>query len=127
MTLDRRDGKLLMISKRAFCSAESTCLVLLAGVRATAQAPQATDAPHDVPDLKLSAEQKHTIYQGLAGPQAKNNPEPVGFRAAPGARVPDAIKLEPMPKIVVDLVPRMADYQYAVVSRQVIIVDPRNK
>jgi Protein of unknown function (DUF1236) len=114
-----------MVSKRAFCSAAAACLVLLAGVRAAAQAPQATDAPHDVPDLKLSAEQKHTIYQGLAGPQAKNNPEPVGFRAAPGARVPDAIKLEPMPKVVVDLVPKMADYQYAVVSRQVIIVDPR--
>ena len=32
------------------------------------------------------------------------------------------IKLEPMPKLVVDLVPKMADYQYAVVSRQVIIV-----
>ena len=114
-----------MISKRAFCSAVAVGLVLLAGVRAAAQAPQATDAPHDVPDLKLSAEQKHTIYQGLAGPQAKNNPEPVGFRAAPGARVPDAIRLEPMPKVVVDLVPKMADYQYAVVSRQVIIVDPR--
>jgi Protein of unknown function (DUF1236) len=115
-----------MVSKRAFCSAVAASLVvLLAGVRAVAQAPQATDAPHDVPDLKLTPEQKHTIYQGLAGAGAKNNPEPVGFRAAPGARVPEAIKLEPMPKVVIDLVPKMADYQYAVVSRQVIIVDPR--
>src|SRR6202011_4059234 len=113
-----------MISKRAFCSAAAACLVLLAGVRAAAQAPQPTDAPHDVPDLKLSPEQKHTIYQGLAGPTAKNNPEPVGFRAAPGARVPEAIKLEPMPKVVTDLVPKIADYKYAVVSRQAIIVDP---
>ena len=38
--------------------------------------------------------------------------------------MPDAIKLEPMPKVVADLVPKLADYQYAVVSRQVIIVDP---
>src|SRR5262249_17338229 len=53
----------LMISKRAFCSAIAAWLVLLAGVRAAAQAPQTTDAPHDVPDLKLSSEQKHTIYQ----------------------------------------------------------------
>ncbi|HEV2955144.1 MAG TPA: DUF1236 domain-containing protein [Xanthobacteraceae bacterium] len=114
-----------MISKRVFCSAAAAGLVLLAGVRAAAQAPQSTDAPHDVPDLKLTSEQKHTIYQALAGPTAKNNPEPVGFRAAPGAQVPEAIKLEPMPKLVVDLVPKLADYQYAVVSRQVIIVDPR--
>jgi len=114
-----------MISKRGFCSAAAACLVLLAGLGAAAQAPQATDAPHDVPDLKLTPEQRYTIYQGLAGPQAKNNSEPVGFRAAPGARVPDAIKLEPMPKVVADLVPKTADYKYAVVARQVIIVDPR--
>jgi Protein of unknown function (DUF1236) len=114
-----------MISKRAFCSAAAACVALLAAGRATAQAPQATDAPHDVPDLKLTPEQKHTIYQGLSGPQAKNNPEPIGFRAAPGARVPDAIKLEPMPKVVVDLVPKLADYRYALVARQAIIVDPR--
>jgi hypothetical protein len=40
--------------------------------------------------------------------------------------VPEAIKLEPMPKLVADLVPKLADYKYAVVSRQVIIVDPRS-
>jgi hypothetical protein len=68
-------------------------LVLIAGVGlaaaqtppatdAPAQGPQATDAPKDVPNLQLSAAQKQTIYQGLTGPQAKNNPEPVGFRAA---------------------------------------------
>ncbi len=113
----------MLVSKRSFffLAAGAT---LLAATRAAAQAPQPTDAPHDVPNLNLTAEQKHTIYQALAGPQAKNNPEPTGFRAAPGARVPEAIKLEPMPKVVADLVPKMADYQYAVVSRQVIIVDP---
>src|SRR5262249_13241735 len=113
----------MTISKRAFFSLAAGA-ALLAGAHAAAQAQQSTDAPHDVPNLGLTAEQKHTIYQALAGPQAKNNPEPVGFRAAPGARVPEAIKLEPMPKVVSDLVPRMADYQFAVVSRQVIIVDP---
>jgi len=113
----------MIISKRVFCSL--IAMALIAVMPAVAQAPQTTDAPHDVPDLKLTPEQKHTIYQALAGPQAKNNPEPVGFRAAPGARVPEAIKLEAMPKVVIDLVPKLADYQYAVVSRQAIIVDPR--
>lgn len=113
----------MSISKRTFFSlAVGATLVFAAD--AVAQAPQPTDAPHDVPDLKLTPEQKHTIYEALAGPQAKNNPEPPGFRAAPGAQVPEAIKLEPMPKVVTDLVPKMADYQFAVVSRQVVIVDP---
>jgi hypothetical protein len=111
-----------MISKRAFCLL--LCAAPVAAAGAAAQTPQPTDAPHDVPDLKLSPEQKHTIYEALAGPQAKNNPQPPGFRPAPGAHVPEAIKLEPMPKVVTDLVPKMADYQFAVVSRQVIIVDP---
>ena len=114
----------MIISRRGFFSlAAGVTLLVAAG--AAAQVPQPTDAPRDLPDLKLSEEQKHTIYQALAGPQAKNNPEPVGFRAAPGAHVPEAIKLEPMPKVVADLVPKMADYQYALVARQVVIVDPR--
>ena len=115
----------MAISKRALFSLAAGA-ALFAGAQAAAQAPQATDAPHDVPNLGLTPEQRHTIYQALAGPQAKNNPEPVGFRAAPGARVPEAIKLEPMPKVIVDLVPKLANYQYAVVSRQAIIVDPRS-
>jgi hypothetical protein len=113
----------MLVSKRAFLSIVAAAALIVAAP-AAAQVLQSTDAPHDVPDLKLSPEQKHTIYEALAGPQAKNNPEPPGFRAAPGAHVPEAIKLEPMPKVVSDLVPKMADYQYAVVSRQVIIVDP---
>jgi Protein of unknown function (DUF1236) len=113
----------MVVSRRAFlCLAAGTSLLVAAG--AAAQVPQPAAAPRNLPDLKLTPEQKHTIYQALTGPQAKNNPEPVGFRAAPGAHVPEAIKLEPMPKVVSDLVPKMADYQYAVVSRQVIIVDP---
>lgn len=113
----------MALSKRALFSLAAGTM-LLARTRAHAQSPQPTDAPHDVPNLGLTPEQKHTIYQALAGPQAKNNPEPVGFRAAPGAQVPAAIKLEPMPKVVADLVPKLADYKYAVVSRQAIIVDP---
>jgi hypothetical protein len=35
------------------------------------------------------------------------------------------MRLEPMPKLVIDLVPKLTDYHYAVVARQVIIVDPR--
>jgi Protein of unknown function (DUF1236) len=113
----------MLVSKRAFFSVAAGATLLIAA-GAAAQVPQATDAPHNVPDLKLTPEQKHTIYQALTGPQAKNNPQPPGFRPAPGAHVPEAIKLEPMPKVVSDLVPKLADYQYAMVSRQVIIVDP---
>jgi len=59
--------------------------------------------------------------------QAKKDTAPVGFRAAVGAHVPDSIKLEPLPKAVVELVPRTVDYEYAFVANQVLIVEPRSR
>jgi hypothetical protein len=86
-----------------------------------------SDAPHDVPDLGLSAAQKQTIYQSAASQHAKKSAEPVGFRAAVGAHVPDAIQTAPLPNAVVDLVPKLKDFHYALVANQVLIVDPRSK
>jgi hypothetical protein len=125
----------MVASKRRSAFLAASLLIAGAGVAAAqsppaalaqAPAPQSTDAPRNVPDLGLSAAQKDTIYQGLTGPQTKNNPEPVGFRAAVGAQVPDAIKLEPFPKVLADAIPKVAGYRYAVVARQVLIVDPKS-
>jgi hypothetical protein len=44
-----------------------------------------------------------------------------------GAHVPDAITLEPLPKTVAELVPKIADYQYAFVANEVLIVEPRSR
>lgn len=87
----------------------------------------ATDAPRNVPSLELSQSQLETIYQSISNRQAKKDTAPVGFRAAVGAHVPDSIKLEPLPKAVVELVPRTADYEYAFVANQVLLVEPRSR
>ena len=87
----------------------------------------ATDAPRNVPSLELSQSQLETIYQSVSNRQAKKDTAPVGFRAAVGAHVPDSIKLEPLPKAVVELVPRTADYEYAFVANQVLLVEPRSR
>ena len=87
----------------------------------------ATDAPRDVPSLELSQSQREAIYQSISSRQAKKDTAPVGFRAAIGAHVPDSIKLEPLPKVIVELVPRTADYEYAFVANQVLIVEPRSR
>jgi hypothetical protein len=90
-------------------------------------APAATDAPRDVPSLELSQAQREAIYQSISSRQAKKDTAPVGFRAAVGAHVPDSIELEPLPKAVAELVPKIADYRYAFVANQVLIVDPRSR
>jgi Protein of unknown function (DUF1236) len=87
----------------------------------------ATDAPRDVPSLELSQSQREAIYQSISSRQAKKDTAPVGFRAAVGAHVPDSIKLEPLPKAVVELVPKTVDYEYAFVANQVLIVEPRSR
>jgi hypothetical protein len=87
----------------------------------------ATDAPRDVPSLELSRSQRDAIYQSISNRQDKKDTAPMGFRAAVGARVPDSIQLEPLPKTIVELVPKTADYEYAFVANQVLIVEPRSR
>jgi hypothetical protein len=86
-----------------------------------------TDAPRAVPGLELSPAQRDAIYQSISNRQTKKDTAPVGFRAAVGAHVPDSIKLEPLPKAVVELVPKAVDYEYAFVANQVLIVEPRSR
>jgi Protein of unknown function (DUF1236) len=86
-----------------------------------------TDAPRETSRLELSQSQREAIYQSISNRQSKKDTAPVGFRAAVGAHVPDAITLEPLPKTVAELVPKIADYQYAFVANEVLIVEPRSR
>jgi hypothetical protein len=84
-------------------------------------------APRDISRLELSQSQREAIYQSISNRQSKKDTAPVGFRAAVGAHVPDAITLEPLPKTAAELVPKIADYQYAFVANEVLIVEPRSR
>ena len=86
-----------------------------------------TDAPRDVPGLELSQAQREAVYQSISNRQTKKDTAPVGFRAAIGAHVPDSIQLEPLPKAILELVPKTVDYEYAFVANQVLIVEPRSR
>jgi hypothetical protein len=86
-----------------------------------------SDAPHDVPNPGLTDAQRQTIYQSIHNGNAHKNAEPVGFRAAVGAHVPDSIAIEPLPRTVVELVPSLHGYGFAFVANQVLIVQPQSK
>ena len=83
--------------------------------------------PSDLPNLHLSTEQKQTIYQSVTSQKGEKGAAPDTFRAALGANVPDSVKLEPMPKTIVDLMPQTKDYRYGLVDNQVLLVEPHTR
>lgn len=83
--------------------------------------------PAGTPNLHLTTAQRQTIYQSVTSQKDKASSAPDTFRAAVGADVPDSVKLSPMPKTIVDLVPQTKDYEFGLVSNQVLIVDPKSR
>ena len=109
-------------------SVAKICAIMLAvalsspAVQVSAQTPAADSGAG--PALKLSTAQRQTIYQSVSATQ-KNNPAPTGFRAAIGAQVPDGILLQPISTTLATLIPETAQYDVAMVEKQVMLVDPK--
>ncbi|HET7679926.1 MAG TPA: DUF1236 domain-containing protein [Xanthobacteraceae bacterium] len=112
---------------------QAAVALLLLGGSAAPAAAQATPAhpgaegnPAAVPSLKLTAAQKQTIYSSISS-QKQRETAPPTFRAAVGAVVPPSVELQALPKTIVDLIPELKDYEYAMVTNQVLLVDPKTK
>ena len=116
---------------KQLCQA-AIALLLLGGstVPAAAQAtpshPGAEQNPAGVPSLKLTAAQKQTIYSSISS-QKQRETAPPNFHAAIGAVMPSSVELQALPKTIVDLIPELKDYEYAMVTNQVLLVDPKSK
>ena len=113
---------------------QAAIALLLLGGSAVSAAAQVTDTTHpgaeanpaSVPSLKLTAAQKQTIYSSISSQKQKETAPP-DFRAAVGAVVPQSIELQALPKTIVELIPELKDYEYAMVANQVLLVDPKRK
>ena len=107
-------------------------LLLLGGAAVPAAAQMAPTSPGvetnpaAVPDLKLTPAQRQTIYASISNQKQKETAPP-DFRAAVGALVPPSVELQALPKTIVELIPELKDYEYAMVANQVLLVDPKNK
>ena len=111
----------------------AVALLLLAGAAQTVSAQQQETThpgtelnPARVPDLHLTAAQKQTIYSSISNQKQKET-APATFQPQVGAVVPGSIELQELPKTLVDLVPDLKNYQYAMVTNQVLLVDPKSK
>ncbi len=109
--------------------------LMIAGLLATmplAQAVAQTVAPAagpstnpaTTPDLQLSDAQKQTIYTSIRNLNVKNE-SPPNFQPIVGAVVPPEVRLEPMPATVAGLAPKVKDFEVAMITNQVVIVDPK--
>ena len=115
---------------KTLCQATIALLLLGGAGPAVAQDPPAHPGaeanPAGVPNLNLTAAQKQTIYSSISSQKQKETAPP-SFHVAVGAVVPGSVELQALPKTIVDLIPDLKDYQYAMVANQVLLVDPKNK
>jgi hypothetical protein len=92
---------------------------------ATSGTGPSTD-PASTADLQLSRAQKQTIYTSLHNLNIKNEAL-ADFQPIVGAVVPSEVKLEAMPKTIGELAPRVKDFQVAMISGRVVVVEPRDR
>lgn len=83
--------------------------------------------PQDLPKLELSQQQRQTIYLSVTNQPDMKGVAPPTFRAALGAHLPDVVKVEPMPKTIVELMPQTKGYEVAYIATQVLIIEPKSK
>jgi hypothetical protein len=99
-------------------------ILVAAAVPASAQTPSIDSGA--APAITLSPEQRQTVYQSVSATQ-KNTAAPDGFRTAVGARIPDAIALNPIPQTLVSLMPAVKGLEVTMIEKQVVLVDPNSK
>lgn len=76
--------------------------------------------------LFLTSAQEHVLWQTI-GRQSANITAPAGFIASIGAVVPGSVTLRAMPSNVVSRIPTVEPFRYAILDKQLLIVNPEDK
>lgn len=98
---------------------------LAAGQHAMANHPAAMQAtPKD--NLALTRTQKRIAWRDISK-QASTETVPSGFTAKVGATVPDNLSIQPMPAHVATRVAALKPYDYALLPKQLLIINPSDK
>jgi hypothetical protein len=72
--------------------------------------------------VALTYEQRGKIRAMFASKTAPKESTPP-FKLIVGAKVPQSVRLEPMPQEAVNLVPRYKDYDYTIVKDRIVVVE----
>jgi hypothetical protein len=76
------------------------------------------------PKLNLTLEQRHVIREIIK--DIKIEPAAAEIRVAVGEKVPQDVKLQPMPSEVARKVPQVKTHRFFVTGGQIVIVDPKD-
>ena len=105
----------------------STVLVLLAAT-AAAQDNNSTIQPHELlskqkPPLQLSDQQRAKIQEALVTAHSAQK-APDNFEPKVGAKVPNKLKLDPMPAPLINEEPVLKQYDFVKLEKDILVVDP---
>jgi Protein of unknown function (DUF1236) len=110
--------------KAQLCSGFAA-IALVASVSAAAAGPGTMMKSGQQP-LTLTTTQQNEIYQDVSQ-QKVSQTAPKSFTARVGETVPGSIKLSALPASATKQVPAVKSYDYAMLGKQLIIVDPSTK
>jgi hypothetical protein len=98
-------------------------LALALAVASAAQAQVVVTEPAGtvIEPLQLTPGQRSVIYRNIVRERAVPAPT-IEYRI--GARIPEAITLQPLPDSIVTEVPAVRPYRYVVMNNRVLLVDP---
>jgi hypothetical protein len=85
----------------------------------------AASALHGTDTVILSAAQRRAIWNELS--KQATNQKAEGFDATIGTFVPNTVKIVPIPRNVAAKTHSLRPYDFAMVDRRLVIVDPSNK
>jgi Protein of unknown function (DUF1236) len=108
--------------KAQLCSAVAAVTLVAAVSAASAAEPNMMKSG----SLNLTTTQRHDIYQGV-GKLKTSEKAPASFTARVGAAVPSSIKLQPLPASATKQVPAAKSYDYAMLGKELVLVNPRTK
>ncbi len=111
------------MSARLCYGVPAVALLVTAGAAAAAPGGSTMKAAKDA--LSLTPAQRHEIYRDVRS-QKLSEAAPRGFTAKVGETVPNSVTLHPLPASVVKQAPVVKSDDYAVLRRQVLIVDPKS-
>ena len=98
---------------------------LLAGSMAASAATMSNPAKTD-DTLNLTSNQQKTAWRDLYMPSL-NQKAPAGFHATIGAVVPSSVTTAPVPHKAASDVPSLKPYDFAMLQRKLLIVNPSDK
>jgi len=114
-----------LIMNRLFQGSALVAMLLFSGITLAAAESSAPTQSKD--QLTLTSAQNKMLLQTVNKQNPKEQTAPVGFSASIGASVPASISISRLPNEAVKEVPAAKSYDFAMVQKKLLIVNPKDR